>query len=51
MGIKHDFPFINMRKVPREVLKTEGEHLPRDLANVILCLDDTGFDSVLFAPQ
>ena len=23
--IKHDFPFINMRKVPREVLKTEGE--------------------------
>ena len=27
-GIKHDFPFINFRKVPREVLKTEG------LANV-----------------
>ena len=24
-GIKHDFPFINIRKVPREVLKTEGE--------------------------
>ena len=24
-GIKHDFPFINNRKVPREVLKTEGE--------------------------
>ena len=24
-GIKHDFPFINFRKVPREVLKTEGE--------------------------
>ena len=23
-GIKHDFPFINIRKVPREVLKTEG---------------------------
>ena len=23
--IKHDFPFINIRKVPREVLKTEGE--------------------------
>ena len=22
---KHDFPFINIRKVPREVLKTEGE--------------------------
>ena len=24
-GIKHDFPSINIRKVPREVLKTEGE--------------------------
>ena len=24
-GIKHDFLFINIRKVPREVLKTEGE--------------------------
>ena len=24
-GIKHDFTFINIRKVPREVLKTEGE--------------------------
>ena len=23
-GIKHDFPFINIRKGPREVLKTEG---------------------------
>ena len=23
-GIKHDFPFINIRKVLREVLKTEG---------------------------
>ena len=39
IGIKHDFPIINIRKVPREVLKTEGEargfqHLPRDLANV-----------------
>ena len=22
---KHDFPLINVRKVPREVLKTEGE--------------------------
>ena len=40
IGIKHDFPFINVRKVPREVLKTEGEargfqYLPRDLANVM----------------
>ena len=31
--------FINIRKVPREVLKTEGfalgfQHLPRDLANI-----------------
>ena len=24
-GIKHDFPFINICKVPREVLKTDGE--------------------------
>ena len=24
-GIKHDFPFINIRKVLREVLKTKGE--------------------------
>ena len=24
-GIKHDFPFINIRKVPRKILKTEGE--------------------------
>ena len=24
-GIKHDFPFINIRKVPREVLKTGDE--------------------------
>ena len=24
-GIKHDFPFINIRMVPREVLKNEGE--------------------------
>ena len=26
-GIKHDFPFVNICKVPREVLKTEGEAL------------------------
>ena len=25
IGIKYDFPFINIRNVPREVLKTEGE--------------------------
>ena len=24
-GIKHDFLFINIRNVPREMLKTEGE--------------------------
>ena len=24
-GVKHDFPFINICKVPRDVLKTEGE--------------------------
>ena len=36
IGIKHDFPFINIRKVPRGMLKTEDsfQHLPRDLANV-----------------
>ena len=39
IGIKHDFPFINIRKVPREVLKTEGEargfqNLQWELANV-----------------
>ena len=39
IGIKHDFPFIYIRKVPKEVLKTEGEvrgfqNLPRDFANV-----------------
>ena len=38
-GIKHDFPFINIHKVPREVLKPEGEargfqHFPGDDANV-----------------
>ena len=26
-GIKHDFPFINICKVPKEVLKTEGKAL------------------------
>ena len=25
--VKHDFPFINIRMVPREVLKTVGESL------------------------
>ena len=39
IGIKHGFPCINIRQVPREVLKTEAggrgfQHLPRDLANV-----------------
>ena len=39
IGIKYDFPFINMHQVPRGVLKTEGiarsfQHSPRDLANV-----------------
>ena len=39
IGIKHDFPFINIRKVPREVLKTEGEargfqYPPKEIANV-----------------
>ena len=39
IGIKHGFSCINIRQVPREVLKTEAEgrgfrHLPRDSANV-----------------
>ena len=39
IGTKHGFSCINIRQVPREVLKTEAEgrgfqHLPRDLANV-----------------
>ena len=39
IGIKHGFSCINVRQVPREVLKTEAggrgfQHLPRDLANV-----------------
>ena len=39
IGIKHGFSCINIRQVPREVLKTEAEgrrfqHLPSDLANV-----------------
>ena len=37
--IKHGFSCINIRQIPREVLKTEAggrgfQHLPRDLANV-----------------
>ena len=39
IGIKHGFSCINIRQVPREVLKTEAggrgfQHLPEDLANV-----------------
>ena len=39
IGIKHGFPCINIRWVPRKVLKPEGgalgfQHLPRNLANV-----------------
>ena len=39
IGIKHGFSCINIRQVPREVLKTEAgglnfQQLPRDLANV-----------------
>ena len=38
IGIKHGFSCINIRQVPREMLKTEAgghgfQHLPRDLAN------------------
>ena len=39
LGIKHGFSCINIRQVPREVLKTAAfgrgfQHLPRDLANI-----------------
>ena len=39
IGIKHDFSCINIRQLPREVLKTEVggrgfQHLPKDLVNV-----------------
>ena len=39
IGIKHSFSCINIRQVPREVLKNEAggrgfQHLPRDLVNV-----------------
>ena len=39
LRIKHGFSYINIHRVPREVLKTEAggrsfQHLPRDLANV-----------------
>ena len=34
VAIKHVLSFINIRKVPREVLKTSFQHLPRDLAYV-----------------
>ena len=39
IGIKHGFSYINIRQVPREVLKTEAggrgfQHLSRDPANV-----------------
>ena len=37
-GIKHDFPFINIHRVPRIVLNRGGSlrfpTFPRDLANV-----------------
>ena len=39
IGIKHGFSCINIRQVPREVLKTVAsdhgfQYFPRDLANV-----------------
>ena len=39
IAIEHGFSCINIRQVPREVLKTEAggrgfQHLPRNLANV-----------------
>ena len=46
-GIKHDFTFINICKVPREVLKTEGEargFQPSRGALRMLMNDKTMFD-------
>ena len=39
IGINHGFSCINIRQIPKEVLKTEAvgrgfQHLPRDLTNV-----------------
>ena len=47
IGIKNDFPFINIRKVRREVLKTEGEargfqHLLRDQMRMLM------YDKIMF---
>ena len=35
-GIKHDFPFINICKVSREVLKTEGEGRARGKLQMLM---------------
>ena len=46
-GIKHDFPFIYIRKVPREALKTEGEARGFQISRgtlQILMNDKTMFD-------
>ena len=37
LGIIHNFPLINIRKVPREVLKMEGINIrkvPREVLNI-----------------
>ena len=37
IGIKHNFPFINIHKVPKEVLKTEGKPGGYSLALPLTC--------------
>ena len=36
IGIKHDFPFINICKVPREVLKTEVFNISRETSRTLM---------------
>ena len=36
IGIKHDFPFINIRKVPGEVLKTEVFNISRGTLRMLM---------------
>ena len=51
-GIKHDFPFIYIRKVLREVLKTEGEYtgfVSVNTCQLIAC--STGIYAIIFIKQ
>ena len=52
--IKHDFPFINIPKVPREVLKSEGEvqgFQPSRGTLGLLTNDKVMFDAITSSPE